>query len=85
MQDMILATILSLVFFVGAVLGANSAYEWRELISVPDILLHVTIDASLDLRDALAAIAVSSTAFHGNYCHTAQLHLSSFVSRSPVS
>lgn len=60
MQDIILASILSLIFFVGAVLGANSAYEWRDLIAVPDVLLHVSIDASLDLRDALAAISVSN-------------------------
>lgn len=61
MQDIILSGVFALTFFVDGVLAANSAKEWRSLISVLDVRDRLGIDTMLDIRDSLAATAVSAS------------------------
>lgn len=58
MQDICLSALLSLLFFIGAVLTSNAAKELRKLFSDVEILDHLGVDNTVDLRDSLAATAV---------------------------
>lgn len=58
MQDICLSALLSLLFFIGAVLTSNAAKELRKLFSDIEILDHLGVDNTVDLRDSLAATAV---------------------------
>lgn len=53
-----MSALLSLLFFIGAVLTSNAAKELRKLFSDVEILDHLGVDNTVDLRDSLAATAV---------------------------
>jgi hypothetical protein len=53
------SSILTVVFFTEGVLAANTAREWRSLISDEAILDRLGVDTMLNIRDSLAATGVS--------------------------
>lgn len=66
-QDVILSGIFGSIFFADGVLAANSAREWRSIISVPDVLNMLGVDLMLDIRDTIAATAVSKISSYKRY------------------
>ena len=52
---------MAVISFTEGALAGNTARELRALISLEDVLTMVGIDVMLNLRDSIAAAAVSST------------------------